>query len=245
MQPDRVKREQGHFDRVAGEEGHSWWGAGTPAGELRTERRSRMVRDALGPDPRKIVLEIGCGSGEMTPHLAGHFKLVVGIDVSHGLLKRFRSRLTGKPAACTLADCERLPFKPATFDAVCGNNILHHLDLDIILPVCARQIKPGGHLAFAEPNLLNPQNWIENKIPFIRRLRPYTPDEMPFTRWHILRQLRRHGFRDAAAEPFDFLHPGTPPAFIGGVSAFGRFLERIPLIGEIAGSLIISAVRAG
>ncbi|OGH61027.1 MAG: hypothetical protein A3G34_17065 [Candidatus Lindowbacteria bacterium RIFCSPLOWO2_12_FULL_62_27] len=242
MDPDRVRREQDHFDKVAEAEGYSWWGAGTPAGKLRTERRSALVRDALGPDPRKLVLEIGCGSGEMTPHLAGHFRLVVGIDVSLGLLKRFRQRLGGQ-AAGVLADGERLPFRPGTFDAVCGNNILHHLELDRILPVCARQLKSGGRLAFAEPNLLNPQNWIENRITFVRRLRPYSPDEMPFTRWHIVRKLKEHGFRDARARPFDFLHPSTPDRLIPAVSAFGRFLERMPLTGEIAGSMIISAVK--
>ena len=243
MQPERVRREQEHFNRVAEEEGYSWWGAGTPAGILRTERRANLVRDAIGPDNRKTILEIGCGSGEITQHLAGHFKLVVAVDVSFGLLLRFKKRLGGRPVACVLADCERLPFKDGAFDAVYGNNILHHLVIDNILPVCARHLKAGGHLAFAEPNLANPQRWIENKISFIRRRLPYSPDEMPFTRRHIVRKLQTHGFRKCQARPFDFLHPSTPPAIIKFISALGRFLERIPLIGEIAGSLIISAVK--
>lgn len=243
MRPERVKREQTYFDQVAEKEGYSWWGAGTPAGLLRTERRAGLVREALGPDPDKRVLEVGCGSGEITPHLAGHFKFIIGIDVSLGLLKRYRDRLAGRRVVSVLADCERLPFRDGTFDAVCGNNILHHLELDTILPVCARQLKPGGRLAFAEPNLLNPQTWVENKIAFVRQFRPYSPDEMPFTRWHIVQKLNQHGFRDASVKLFDFLHPSTPPALIGAVAAFGRLLERLPLAREIAGSMIISAVK--
>lgn len=243
MEPERVRKEQSHFDQVAEQEGYSWWGAGTPAGILRTERRSGLVRDALNPGPEKIALEIGSGSGEMTQHLAGHFKLVVAVDVSFGLLKRFKNRLEGKEAACVLADAERLPFKPGAFDAICGNNILHHVVLDEILPVCAKHLKPDGRLAFAEPNLVNPQNWAENKIGFIRRRRPYSPDEMPFTRWHVVSKLKKHGFRSAAARPFDFLHPQIPPPLIKTVKALGLFIERIPLLREIAGSLIISAKR--
>ncbi len=245
MDPERVRKEQDHFDKVAEQEGYSWWGVGTPAGQLRTKRRATLVRDALGPSPAKYVLEIGSGSGEITPYLADHFKLVVGVDVSFGLLKRFRERLKGRKVACVLADCERLPFKPGTFDAVCGNNILHHLVLDNILPVCVLQLKPGGHLAFAEPNLVNPQNWIENKVTFIRRRLPYSPDEMPFTRWHITRYLKKYGLRSIRAVPFDFLHPLTPKRWIPFISALGRLIEILPILGQIAGSLIISAVKDG
>lgn len=241
MDIERVRKEQAHFDKVAEQEGYSWWGAGTFAGIIRTERRAGLVRDALGPDLRKIAIEIGSGSGEITQHIAGHFKLVVAVDVSFGLLKRFRARLEGKAAACVLADAERLPFEPGTFDAIYGNNILHHVDLDMILPVCAKHLKPGGHLAFAEPNLVNPQMWVENKIGFIRRRLPYSPDEMPFTRWHIVRKLKQHGFQSCRAAPFDFLHPRIPPSLIKPVTTLGKFLEGLPLVREIAGSLIISA----
>ncbi len=240
MDIERIRNEQRHFDVVADHEGFSWWGVGTPAGKLRTERRAGFVRDALGPAPEKIILEIGCGSGEITPYLSGHFKLVVGVDVSFGLLKKFNSRLSGTAAAGVLADGERLPFKERSFDGICGNNILHHLELDIILPVCARYLKPGGRLAFAEPNLMNPQNWIENKT-FVRKYRPYSPDEMPFTRWHAVNKLARHGFRNARVRPFDFLHPSTPTGLIPAVSALGRMLEWFPPTREIAGSMIISA----
>jgi SAM-dependent methyltransferase len=241
MDADGIRKEQEHFDHAAESEGVSWWGAGTPAGLLRTERRAGLVRNAMRAGRDQVVLDIGCGSGEMSQHLAGHFKCVVAVDVSFGLLKIFNRRLAGCAVACLLADAERLPFREGAFDGICGNNILHHLELDAILPVCRRYLKPGGRLAFAEPNLVNPQMWFENKIAFVRRRREYSPDEMPFTRWHILRKLREHGFVNARTVPFDFLHPSTPPGWIACVEALGQFLERMPLMREFAGSLIISA----
>jgi hypothetical protein len=56
-------------------------------------------------------------------------------------------------------------------------------------------------------------------------------------------QLRQLGFADVKITPFDWLHPATPAPCIGLVSGLGRYLERLPLIREIAGSLCIRARR--
>jgi hypothetical protein len=49
------------------------------------------------------------------------------------------------------------------------------------------------------------------------------------------------GFTDISIVPFDFLHPWTPPLMIPVVNMIGRIAEKIPLVKEIAGSLIINA----
>jgi hypothetical protein len=71
-----------------------------------------------------------------------------------------------------------------------------------------------------------------------------TPDETAFFRWKLKKFLKDRGFADIQVEPFDFLHPWVPKRMIEGVDRFGRFLERIPLIREIAGSLKIYARKA-
>jgi len=46
----------------------------------------------LGADPRGgICLEVGCGSGRMTAHLAGRFDRVVALDVSPAMLEHARA----------------------------------------------------------------------------------------------------------------------------------------------------------
>ena len=55
--------------------------------------------------------------------------------------------------------------------------------------------------------------------------------------------LEQTGFRDVRIDPFDFLHPKTPIALIDGLNRFGRFLEKVPVIVEFAGSLYICAVK--
>jgi SAM-dependent methyltransferase len=78
------------------------------------------------------------------------------------------------------ADGEALPFADKSFDAVWGNAILHHLDLQRAGRELFRVMKPGGTAVFCEP-------WGGNPVlGFARRRLPYpgkerTPDEQPLT----------------------------------------------------------------
>jgi len=102
---------------------------------------------------------------------------------------------------------------------------------------------PGGWLSFAEPNMLNPQVFMERKFRFLPFFSYTSPDETAFVRHTLGSKLRATGFTNIAISPFDFLHPSTPPALIGTVRAAGRLIERLPLLREFAGSLWIRAQR--
>jgi SAM-dependent methyltransferase len=60
-----------------------------------------------------------------------------------------------------------MPFADASFDAVFGKWILHHLDLDRDLPDIVRVLKPRGRAAFVEPLIHNPV------LQIYRRLTPH------------------------------------------------------------------------
>jgi hypothetical protein len=91
--------------------------------------------------------------------------------------------------------------------------------------------------------MLNPQIAIQKNIPWIKRKLGDSPDETAFFRWPLWRLLERTGYRDVRIDPFDFLHPKTPAALIDHVKAVGRFLEKVPVISEFAGSLYIRAIK--
>ena len=66
--------------------------------------------------------------------------------------------------------------------------------------------------------------------------------------WRRVRRLARRvlhgrGFVEARVEPFDFLHPATPPAWLDRVTRLGLTLERTPLLREIAGSILLTASK--
>ena len=240
----RLAREIEHHRQIAGQ-AELIWNWDSPAGKRRADRRAALLieRARLGPGLR--ALELGCGTAVFLERVARCGTELLGLDLSPELLARARTRLSGV-ANVRLArgNAEQVPCPSGTLDAVYGSSILHHLDLDAALAEVFRVIRPGGRAAFAEPNILNPQVAVMFHMGITKRYFGVSPDEMAFSRFRAARAMRGAGFLDVTVEPFDFLHPSTPAAWIGAVSSFGEKLERIPLVREMAGSLLISGSKA-
>ncbi|HEY1186577.1 MAG TPA: class I SAM-dependent methyltransferase [Gemmata sp.] len=142
---------------------------------------------ALGDLQGKRALDYGCGHGMAAVALARAGAAVTAFDLSPGYVNETRARAAanGVPVECLTADGEDLPFADASFDAVWGNAILHHLDLARAGHELRRVLKPGGVAVFCEP-------WGGNPVlGFARRALPYpgkdrTPDESPLTRRDLL-----------------------------------------------------------
>ena len=102
---------------------------------------------------------------------------------------------------------------------------------------------PGGILRFSEPNLLNPQIFIQKNVPFIKKLAGDSPDEYAFTKGQIERSLTQAGFSSLNVKPFEFLHPSTPESWISAVCKLEAWISKTPLA-AIGGSLLIEAKKA-
>lgn len=215
------------------------WGWGSPAGRLRAERRAKLLIDSAMMHRDQEVLELGCGIGIFTDWFVKKGVNISAIDLSSHLLIQAEKRVSG--AKFSLADAENLPFDNESFDAIVGSSILHHLDLSLALPEIFRVLRKGGRIAFAEPNMLNPQIAIERSTPFTRHFFNATPQETAFYRWRITKALKMAGFVKVKAQPYGFLHPAVPSKLIKLVQRLENILESLPLISQIAGSLIISA----
>jgi ubiquinone/menaquinone biosynthesis C-methylase UbiE len=217
------------------------WNWSSPAGMRRAQRRADRLASAAGLRAGARVLELGCGTGLFTSMFAETGARVVAVDVSETLLRQAVSRGVSEETRFVVGDGENLPFLRERFEVVLGSSVLHHLHLSSALREIRRVLVPGGRLAFAEPNLVNPQIALQRSVPWLRELAGESPEETAFVRWSLKRELLRAGFGEVRIEPFDFLHPWTPGALIGVVGGMGRVLERVPVIREIAGSLLISA----
>ena len=235
----RAEHEVAHGRYLAGLDAETAWGWGTPAGRRRAERRARLIADAARLRPGMRALEIGCGTGLFTSYFAASGAEILAVDISPDLLALARQRpMPSTRVRFQLAKFEDLQEEP--FDAVVGSSVLHHLELDTALPQLVRLLRPGGWCSFAEPNMLNPQVFLERHVPYLRKRLHVSPDETAFVRWGFARRLLRHGLDDVRITPFDWLHPFTPPPLIGSVLAVSRVLERLPGVCEFAGSLAIS-----
>lgn len=155
----------------------------------------------LGPLAGKHVLDYGCGHGMAAVVLARAGAAVTAFDLSPGYVAETLDRAAANNVGVTAvaADAEQLPFADQSFDAVWGNAILHHLDLNRAGAELKRVLKPGGVAVFCEPWGGNPL------LAFARRCLPYpgknrTPDERPLQS-KDLAPLRIH-FPNLAVEGF-------------------------------------------
>jgi SAM-dependent methyltransferase len=240
----RNAREREHFDKLAESTGAAWWGSETDAGQARLDERGAITIRHAELRPGRIVLEPGAGNGEFTLRIAASGATIIGVEISPKQVDIARARLDAFPeTSVQVGDVDNLDFPDEYFDAVVGQSVLHHFDLERSLPELRRVLKHGGRFFFLEPNMLNPQIAVEKNIKSIGRWLQNSPDETAFFRWQIVRLLSRHGFRNAWAKPFDFLHPGTPAFLIPAVHTLSRAFSATPVIREIAGSLQIYAER--
>ena len=111
----------------------------------------RLIDQAELADGQR-VLEIGCGTGNLTVRAKKtHPSIdVVGSDPDPLALKRAQRkarRLTGIRFECGYA--QRLPYTDGEFDRVLSSMMLHHLDSDAKTVAAAevfRVLRPGGRL---------------------------------------------------------------------------------------------------
>jgi 2-polyprenyl-3-methyl-5-hydroxy-6-metoxy-1,4-benzoquinol methylase len=240
MSQDRVANEIAHGRRLAAGVPEELWGWGTPAGRVRARRRAALILEHAGVGPSSRILEVGCGSGLFTELFAESGAEIVALDLSPELLALARRR--GLPQRVRFVEqCLEEFDRETGFDAVVGSSVLHHLDLVPALRRAFALLAPGGRLSFAEPNMLNPQIFAERT--FRRWFPQVSPDETAFVKPRLRRQLHAAGFEDVDIEPFDWLHPSVPEAWIGAVSRLGACLERLWGVREFAGSLRIAARR--
>jgi SAM-dependent methyltransferase len=241
--PGRLEREI-EFHRGISDHAEAIWNWDSPSGRARAARRAALLVQWAELRPGVRALELGCGTGVFLEKVAAGGASITGIDLSADLLARCAARMAGVPGVVLVrGNAEQMPFPDASFDAVYGSSILHHLNLDAALTEVRRVLKPGGRAAFAEPNILNPQVAVMFRLGLTKHYFGVSPDEMAFSRFRARRAAAGAGLAAVTVTPFDFLHPATPAPLIRAVGSIGRALERLPLAREIAGSMLIAARR--
>jgi 2-polyprenyl-3-methyl-5-hydroxy-6-metoxy-1,4-benzoquinol methylase len=239
----RAAHEIAHGEKLAAEDPELVWGWGTPAGRIRAERRAALIAGGAALAPGRRALEIGCGTGLFTEHFASTGAELLAVDISEPLILRAKTR--GLPADRVRFLCRRFEDCEidGPFDAIVGSSVLHHLDLEPAVQKIFNLLRPGGICSFAEPNMLNPQIFVQKNVPVLKDWVGDSPDETAIVRWSFKRLLERAGFEQVTIQPFDWLHPRTPTAAIPFVRRLSERLEQVPGIREFAGSLHIQAVH--
>ncbi|HEX8082723.1 MAG TPA: class I SAM-dependent methyltransferase [Solirubrobacteraceae bacterium] len=197
------------------------------------------------------VLDYGCGSGAYAAIALARApgRRVVAVDLSPVALEQAAAAAEAAGVGGRIEfremNAEALEFEDATFDAVCGNGVLHHLDLERAYAEVARVMKPGGSGLFLEPMGHNPLiNAYRRRTPEQR-----TPDEHPLLTADF--DLARRWFAEVEPTYFSLLSLGTLPfapardsrRLIDRLDAVDRALfRRLPAAGRFAW-LVLVALR--
>lgn len=115
----------------------------------------RVIAEAA-PRPGMTVVDIGCGSGQLTLRVAPLVARVIGIDISQAmidlLLKNAETANLTNVEGVAIA-IEHLEIPESSVDLVISNYVLHHLrdrDKARAVETAAKWLKPGGRLVVGD-----------------------------------------------------------------------------------------------
>ena len=178
------------------------------SGDLDAEYEDSIL-SALGSIKKRQILDLGCGTGDLSLRLISRGAIVTGLDLSPGMVAVARER-AGKffpesKARFLAAPAEATGLDAESFDWVVGKWVLHHTDLDLAAAEIHRTLKPDGRAVFVETSAMNPL------LTFARRrlvgrwgIRRFgTPDEHPIRQADI-EVLQRH-FKHCGIDFPDFV----------------------------------------
>jgi ubiquinone/menaquinone biosynthesis C-methylase UbiE len=166
-------------------------------------RNSRMVIELARIQPGESVLDVACGTGNLTltaETYAGPTGKVYGIDASPEMIAAARKKAARSGAAVDfqLGLAENLDFPDATFDAVVSRLAIHHLPDDLKQNAFAeilRVLKPGGRALIAD--FVGPSNKFLNHIAFLL----VGSHMMETSAWSLPPMLKGAGFADVTSGP--------------------------------------------
>lgn len=213
----------------------------------------------LGNLHGKRVLDFGCGEGDLTTLLAGMGAIVTGVDISPDLIRlakeQCRLDMTDKNVRFEIRDLSENPFENDTFDFAVCNAVLHHIDIEKILPNIIESLCDNGVVIMVEPVAFLP--WLQR----IRELVPVEKDISPEER-----QLNKDDlqfisgcFRECQITYFEFLarlgvflphsneidhgHPITKALMLGLTSIDRLCINCFPFLWRFYGNVVISGMK--
>jgi demethylmenaquinone methyltransferase/2-methoxy-6-polyprenyl-1,4-benzoquinol methylase len=187
-------------------------------------RRAAGRFRAVLREPDAAVLDICCGTGDMTMALLKHrpagARPIVAADFARAMLSRGAEKFTGRGAVALEADALHLPLRDASLDLIVTAFGFRNLaNYEAGLREFARVLKPGGELGileFSEPGGMIGKAYalyFRRVLPAIGRMicgkdGPYNYLPASVGKFppppRMLELLRASGFTDCAWTPYTF-----------------------------------------
>ena len=119
------------------------------AGLLEPQRALPAVILGAVPPGCGAALDVGCGDGLLASGSPSAARRSPRSTVIARMIALARARRGDQPGRVTVVEADFLAHRlaDASFDFVCANTSLHHMDFAVALTAMARALRPGGRLA--------------------------------------------------------------------------------------------------
>ena len=106
-----------------------------------------FVASTAGLGPNSLVLEVGCGTGQLTESLVGLGFDLTAIDIGPSMIATARRRLADADVALLAASFESFTAADASFELIVSGTAFHWVDPEAKWTKSVRLLRPGGWLA--------------------------------------------------------------------------------------------------
>ncbi|GJM38001.1 MAG: hypothetical protein DHS20C19_13680 [Acidimicrobiales bacterium] len=210
---------------------------------------------SLAVGDRSSVLEVGCGTGDLTFGLAGRFDRVRAIDPSEAMISEARRRDIDARISWSLDTMETVAINER-FDLVVAAESLHWTEWATTLPAIAASLAEGGVLAIIERATETPR-WQRDLLAIIGRYstnRDYRPYELvqeledralfrPHGSWHSPLHELSQPVDDYVASFYsrnglspERLDPGAKARFADELHVLLRAHDQVPAVNLCVGA---------
>jgi SAM-dependent methyltransferase len=199
------------------------------------DKRTSLIKDLLPMGG--LVLDVGCGTGQLGAAIASVGYDVFGVDLSASMVAKARQRgLVGTFAGVTTA----LPFAEGSFNLALTVATLHHLEtparVAATVSEMARVVKPGGFVVLWDHNPANPYWPI-----LMKRVPQDSGDERLVPLNELLHDVNACGLRLQRAFRSGFTPDFLPASLAGVWNLVERVVELTPGLNILAAHNVVVA----